>query len=182
MLTFLKYLLQLILAPKNGWDDIAERNPDAHQWLTKGLYPLMALSAATEFLSLAYDRDASLLQVVSAAITDFGAYFLAIFIARLILDLTIDRVTDEAPDRKRIDIFIIASTGLMVLFQIIDNCLPWHLMLLKFLPLYVVLVISKAFRFMNIRKRDEMSFLTTASLLIVAVPLGIYYLIYLLIR
>ena len=51
----------------------------------------------------------------------------------------------------------------MVLFRIVDNCLPWNLMLLKFLPLYVVLVISKATRYVGIRRRDDMEFLGIAS-------------------
>ncbi len=182
MLTFFKYLIQLILSPSNGWEDLAKQNPDPEESLRTGLYPLMGVSAASEFLALLYGRGASMLHVVSAAITDFGAYFLAIFIARLGFDLSLSKVCDEIPEQRRVNNFINVSLGLMVLFQIIDNCIPWNLMLLKFLPLYVVLVISKGTGYMNIRKRDDMRFLSIAAGLIVAVPLVIYYFIYLLIQ
>lgn len=182
MPTFLKYLLQLILSPLNGWNDLAERNPDPEDMLSKGLYPLMAVSALTELLALVYDRAAGLMQVLVGVVTDFGAYFLAVFLARLVLDIFMPKVCDIAPDRHRTDTFIVVSVGLMVLFRIIDNCLPWHIMLLKFLPLYVVLVMSKSFAYMSVRKRDEMRFLTVASCVIVAAPLVIYYLIYLLVQ
>lgn len=181
MLTFLKYLIQLVLSPVNGWKDLAERDPDPEEMLHKGLFPLLGVSAATEFLSVLYGSD-SLLKVVSTAVTDFGAYFIAVFIARLVLGMSLPKLCDDEPDMRRCYSFINASTGLMVLFQIIDNCLPWNLMLLKFLPLYAVLVISKATDYMGIRKSDDMRFLGIAAGLIVVVPLCIYYFIYLLIQ
>lgn len=182
MLTFLKYLIQLILSPSNGWDDLAKHDPDPEVMLREGLFPLMALSAATEFLDIPYGTDAGLLQVISSAVTDLGAYFLTVFLARLIFDISLDKLCNRPPEQRRVHTFINATVGLMVLFRIVDNCLPWNLMLLKFLPLYVVLVISKATRYVGIRRRDDMEFLGIASGVTVAVPLCIYYLIYLLIR
>lgn len=182
MTTFLKYILQLILSPSNGWTDLSTDNPDPERLLTRGLYPLMGISAATEFLALVYHQGIGLMQVLSAAVTDFGAYFLAIFISRLVLDLFMPKVSEPVPDQRRINTFIVAAIGLMVLFRIVDNCCPWNLMLLKFLPFYVVLVLSKAFAYMNVRRRDQMRFLGVAAGVTVGVPLGIYYLIYMLIQ
>ena len=181
-MTFLRYLLQLILSPANGWDDLGIRRPDPSQLLDKGLYPLLGLSALTEFLALVYDPAAGLMQVLVSAVTDFGAYLLAIYVARLVLESMTQRYCAEPVDKERLLTLIVMGTGLMVLFQIVNNCLPWNLVILKFLPLYVVLVLSKSFRYLGIRRRDEMRFLGVASAVIVAVPLGIYYLIYLLIK
>ena len=80
MLTFLKYLIQLILAPGHGWEDICKENPDPDRLLRSGLYPLLGVAAATEALALIYDREATVAGVLIHAISDFGAYFIAIFI------------------------------------------------------------------------------------------------------
>ena len=52
MLTLLKYIIQLIVSPKNGWDDIADKNPDPEILLTKGVYPLLGIASAPMFLGL----------------------------------------------------------------------------------------------------------------------------------
>ncbi len=67
---------------------------------------------------------------------------------------------------------------MMVLFQVFSNCLPWNLIFLKFLPIYVVLVLYKAAHYMNIRRNDEMRFLGITAGALVGVPLLIYYLLY----
>ena len=43
MLTLLRYIIQLILSPKNGWEDLAQTNPDPDVLLTKGVYPLLGI-------------------------------------------------------------------------------------------------------------------------------------------
>ena len=67
---------------------------------------------------------------------------------------------------------------MMLVFRTVSNCLPWHLIVLDFLPLYVVLVLSKAYSYLGIARREEVRFLGIASGVTVAIPLGIYYLIY----
>ncbi len=79
MLHLLKYLIQLILSrPRVGtiWEHTA---PDAEA-LTQGAgaYPLMVLTAVTEFLAFFYQRHAALGEVVMRAVCDFGTYFVSL--------------------------------------------------------------------------------------------------------
>ncbi|MDE5628351.1 MAG: hypothetical protein K2I69_02200 [Muribaculaceae bacterium] len=178
MLTYLKYLIQLILSPQRGWDDIAETNPDPEELLRTGLYPLMGLTAATEFLGLAYHHGKSLAEVLVGAVGDFGAYFISIFIAKLIFELYLESFCHVEHDRRRSFSLIIFGIGLMVLFQLLRNCLPWNLLILKFLPVYVILVLSKANKFMGAGKNDEMRLLGLSSAAIVGAPMLIYYIIF----
>ncbi|MCM1067067.1 MAG: hypothetical protein NC418_05785 [Muribaculaceae bacterium] len=182
MLTFLKYLIQLILSPGSGWEDIERTRPDAEELLRRGLYPLLGLTAATEFLAFAYQRHADLAVVLMRAVSDFGAYFVAIFIARLIFDLYLARLCDVKPEPERVACLTVCGIGLMVLVQLLSNCLPWNLVLLKFLPVYVVLVLYKAMAYIGVRRRDALRYTGLAAAAIVAVPLAIYYLLYLLIQ
>ncbi len=181
MLTFIKYLLQLILSPGRGWEDIEANNPDPEVLLAKGLYPLLGLTAATEFLVFIWSRHAELGNVLMRALADFGSYFIALFIARLIFELYLRHFTAGQPDERRAFSVIIFGIGLMVLIQIISNCIPVNIVVLKFLPLYVVLVLYKAAAYLDVRHPDVLRFTGLAAGTIVVVPLLIYYLLYLII-
>lgn len=178
MLAFLKYLIQLILSPLNGWDDLAEHNPDPEELLRRGLFPMMGVAAATEFLAFAYSSGVKIAAVLIAAVGDFGAYFVSVYIARLLFETYFERLCGTQLDRHRANLLIVSGIGLMVLFRIIANCLPWQLIILQLLPVYVVLVLSRATTFMSIPKRSEMRFLGLSAGALVGVPLIIYYLIF----
>ncbi len=179
MLQYLKYLFQLLLSPGLGWEDIEHTDPDPEELTRKGLYPLMGLAAATEFLAFFYERGIALGTVLIRAVADFGSYFVSVFIAKLIFDYYLGRLTENGRhDIRKASTLTVTGLGMMVLFQVFSNCLPWNLILLKFLPIYVVLVLYKAAHYMNIRRNDEMRFLGITAGALVGVPLLIYYLLY----
>ncbi len=181
MLSFLKYLLQLILAPASGWDDLGKSDPDPEELARRGLYPLLGLTALTEFLAFAYLRHADLAHVLMRAVADFGTYFVSIFIARLLFELYLGRLTDEKPSQRKVETLSVVGIGLMVCIQLLTNCLPWNLVILKFLPIYVILILYKAIPYLGVRKDAQLAYIGLSAAAIVAVPLFIYYLLYLLI-
>ncbi len=179
MLTLFGYIIQLILSPKNGWEDLAQRNPDPDILLTKGLYPLMGLAALSEFLGLAY-HEANLAHVLIGAINIFGTYFVTVFIARLLFDMYLNKLADADVDKRRSSTLIVVGVAMMVTFQLIENCLPWGLLIIKFLPLYAILVLSKGTEYLGLSKKKELKFTALSGFSIVAVPLLIYYFIFIL--
>ena len=181
MLTLLRYIIQLILSPKNGWEDLAQTNPDPDVLLTKGVYPLLGIAAVTEFLGMAYQGYA-LGQVLISAINVFGSYFVAVFIARLLFDLYLNKLAGAEIDKRHSSTVIICGIGMMIVFQIIENCLPWNLLIIRFLPLYAALIIFKACAYLRIPKSNELKFTALAAFTIVAVPLLIYNIINVLIQ
>lgn len=180
MFDYLKYLVQLILSPSNGWEDIRTANPDPAQLQKKGLYPLIALAALTEFCVFFYNKDVSVAGVIIRALVDFGAYFISLYVAGLILDIYLPRMfeqSDSAGNGNRQALLIVFSIGLMVLIQIVANCLQANLTFMKFVPLYVVLIIYKAARFMNIKSSYDLRFMCVASVALVVVPALLCFLI-----
>lgn len=181
MLSLLKYLIQLILSPGEGWKELRQDAPDASALQRRGLYPLLAVMAATELLGFVYLRHATVAGVLMRMLADFGAYFVALFIARLLLGLYLPHLCMEKPDESRIATFAVCGIGLMVLVQTVCNCLPWNLVLLRFLPVYVILVLYKATDYLGVRDTDKLRFVGLAAASIVAVPLLLFYLLYFLI-
>lgn len=179
MFQYLKYLFQLLLSPGLGWEDLEKNNPDPEELTRKGLYPLIGFAAATEFLALFYERGVALGTVLIRAVAVFGSYFVSVFIAKLIFDYYMGHLTENGSyDQRRASTMTVAGLGMMVLIQVFSNCLPWNLIFLKFLPVYVVLVLYKASRYMAIRRNEEMRFLGITAGAVVGVPLLIYYLLY----
>ena len=179
MLTLLKYIIQLILSPSNGWEDIAKRDPDPDKLLSEAVYPLLGIAAASEFFGLAYGT-ATLPQALIGAINIFGSYFITIFIARLLFDMYLEKLAGGEVNKRRSSTLILTGVSIMAFFKIIENCLPWGLLIVKFLPLYAILVLSKGTEYLGLTKRKELKFTALAGIAIVAVPLLIYYLILLL--
>ncbi len=175
MLAFLKYILQLLLSPASGWDDIASGRPAPEELLHRGLYPLLAVAALTEFLALTWNHDAGFVSVLIRSIVDFGAYFISIFVARLLFEMYFPAMCKKEPDRRRVSLFIIFALGIMVIFQILDNVVPWDTVYLSLLPLYAVLVIYKSEAFLGVAIDSQMRFLLLGAGATVAVPLAIYY-------
>lgn len=178
MLEYLRYLLQLLLSPARGWEDISSRSPDPEEMTRRGLYPLIGLAALTEFCAFFYQKGLKLDQMLIRAVLDFGAYFVSVFVARLIFEIYLGKVVDGgAPNRRKVESLAVFPIGLMVLIQIAGNCLQANLTFLKFLPLYVVLVLYKASVYIGVRPNDELRFTGIASVAVVVVPLAVYYLL-----
>ena len=72
MLEYLKLMMQLLLVPVRGWEDVSSASPDPDEMLRKGLYPLMGVAALSEFVSFFYVRELSLATVLVRAVVDFG--------------------------------------------------------------------------------------------------------------
>lgn len=178
MLSFLKYLIQLVLSPRNGWQDLDAENPDPAVLFRRGLLPLLFVTAATEFCALYHTHVPPLSTVIIRAIVDFGAYFIGYFIAKLVFDTYLPRFIHSEPDQRRSDTVAVMAVGLMVAIQLIDNVVPWNLIVLRFLPLYAILVLYRADSFMHIPARSELTFLVLTTLATVVAPLAIYYLFY----
>lgn len=176
MPSFIKYLLQLVLAPARGWEDITTDNPDPRDLFRKGLMPLLYITAASELLTLCYHADVGIAIVCIRAFIDFAVYFLGYFTAKLIFDTYLRRLTDGEPDQRRSDTIVTMCIGLMAAIQLVENIVPWNLVVLRLLPLYSVLVLYNAASYVHISDRNVLNFTMVAFFAIVALPLAIYYL------
>ena len=54
MVQYLKNLLQLVLLPFRGWEDVSATLSDPERLLRDGYYPLLGIAANTEFVRLFY--------------------------------------------------------------------------------------------------------------------------------
>lgn len=179
MFVFLKYLIQLILSPAHGWEDLEAAHAEAGTLLRRGFLPLLGLTAASEFCQRLWAPEYPLGMIAVRAVVDFGSYFVSVYLARLILESYINRAAGVVVDRERTGVLAVMGVGLMVLIQLVDNLCPWNLILLRFLPLYAVLVIYKGAVYAGVPSNREFNFLGLATVALVVLPLALYYLLFL---
>ncbi|MDE5857654.1 MAG: hypothetical protein K2H32_04800, partial [Muribaculaceae bacterium] len=77
-------MIQLVLSPVNGWEDIAKSDIPVKRLLSKGLYPLMIVAAITSFCALFYSVDATFVSCLQSAVIIFISFFVTYFFANII--------------------------------------------------------------------------------------------------
>ena len=168
MLHFLKHLLQLLISPENGWEDISHQGRDAKRLALEGLYPLLGITAISTFIGLFYDPDLNLTIALQGSIVTFVQYFVTYFIAIFIFSAYLGKYVEGELNEKRNMTFITYSIATLALIKIIENCIPIELSLLQFLPVYVAVIMWKGSRYMAIKrnKAGQYIILTITSIII----------------
>lgn len=151
MLNYLKLMLQLVLAPSKGWDDVAIAAPDARRELLCGLVPLCVLTGVSVGVSALWDSHLQLSTVIIRAVITFAVYMLTYFIAQALLTALLPRITEDGlVDRERVSLFASLNVGQMAVIGLIENLLPAEVPILQFLPLFVVVVMYRARNFLGV--------------------------------
>lgn len=180
MLRFLKHILQLILSPARGWEDISASGDEPSELCRTGLYPILGVLALSNFIQLFYGRI-DLVQALERAVIDFGIYFACYFLGALILEQTIGSMVQGEINRRKIDTVSVYAMALMAITGIIPNCLPAPLSLMIILPVFVALVVYKSYRYLTISRDDDVRFLLISACALVALPFTLRYCLVLLI-
>lgn len=170
MLKYLGYLIQLILSPGKGWDDIALSNLTPKSVAADGYYPLLGVASCSVFVQYLYDSDLTLPVLVESAVITFVVYFISYFIASFMFAVFGGRLIKSVPDEKRYNLFILFNLSILVMIEILKNCLPMSLSLVEFLPLFVLLVMWMGHRYLDVEPGKEGSFTIFCGLAILAPP------------
>jgi hypothetical protein len=72
---------------------------------------------------------------------------------------------------------IAVVVGIMAMLKILSNCLPEGLTIIKFLPLYVMMIIYKSVPYMAVKQENEIQFLLLATAATIIVPILLYFLL-----
>lgn len=180
MKDYLIYLVQLLLSPGNGWRDLAQADPDPDVMMRRGFYPLLGIVAVTELFPVFYGR-ADFGKALLCAVAVAGAFFMAVYVAKLLFETNYARHSGAATDSRRSAVFSLCGVGMMMLFQTIENVLPWNMLLLKLLPIYAIVVLSRGMKYLGVPSRSEVAFTIAAAGAVVVVPLVVYYFIFLIV-
>ncbi len=171
MWLYIRQLLQLVLSPGGGWDDISEAAQTPDEVQRRGFYPWLALTALSEFVRLAYDSSLTFLAVFESAIAVAGGMFVSMYVARVFFDITLPRYVDGTLNISKSGIMTLYMIGVACLFRIVANVLPTSLTMVHFLPLLSLLIIFKSSKFIGVRPDCAMTYLGIATLATIVLPM-----------
>lgn len=174
MLKYLKNICQLVLSSSKGWEDVSASLSDPEQLMKDGYIPLVGVAAASEFVRLLYRDSGGFLTVMELAIALFGTYFVSYYVARLILEYYLRPIINSEVNNVKLSTFTIYGLGMLAIIEFIENVMPTDLTLVKFLPLFVALVLYKGAKYMSVKPEKELAFLGLVVLAIIVVPIGIF--------
>ena len=181
MLRFLKNILQLILSPTNGWEEISHDGESIERLLAEGLYPLIGLASLTVFVQGFYSMTFELTTLLQEALAVFIVLFIAFFLGRVLMEGYLPRFTDTEPGSRQAGTLAVYTTAMLALIQTVSNCTPVELPLLVFLPLLVAIVIWGARTWLDIKPEKEGEYMMFAIAVLLLPTIILNFLINLLI-
>ena len=173
MWPFIKQLLQLVLSPKRGWEDISAAATAPEVVQRRGFYPWLAVVAVSEFFRLFYVHGLGFLTVVENAIAIVGALFVSLYVGRMVLEMVLPSNIDGRINLDKVFLFVIYMVAIVGLYRFVANVLPTDLTLLHFLPILSVAMIFRSVNFMGIDQDSTVRFVIISSAVVVIIPLVI---------
>lgn len=172
---FLKYLFQLILSPKNGWEDIEKADLEPSRLLRRGYYPLIALAAASVFVQALFYPGLETMDLFVRMVEWFVVYFVGFFFGVFALSLFLEPMTTGGYDDTRVHTFVLYTLGLEAVINIVFLCLPVSPLVLFFLPCYVALVQWKGVGYMRVLPEKVGNFMILSIFGVLLPPYLFYY-------
>lgn len=167
-------LLLMMINPIEGWKNIRRAHFSIDDVTSRCFYPLIAVAAASEFMSYIYRVPESigtvLIQALSVFISFFFGYFLILILEKALLP---SNCKDKAlSDYGKQYVLFLLST--LTLFYILSNCVPMLEAVWVFLPLWTIYLASKGIRFFKFD--DQRTTLITVMIcaFIILSPIVIY--------
>lgn len=166
MLLYLRQMLQLLLAPAKGWEDLAACPITSREAIRRGLLPLAAAAGATVFFRAIYVKP-DWTAMVTECLEAFMQYMITFYFGTLLMAMIIPRLTDPGKPtaEERINLFMSFPVGMMAVIGILAHLLPPGFTLINFLPLAVVVVMFSGRDFLGVPADRQGAFtaLTIAS-------------------
>lgn len=174
---YLKHLFQLILSPRNGWEDVEKAAMSPSRLAAEGFYPLIAITAASVYTQALFKHHVVFLSLFMRMIVTFVVYFISYFFSTFVLSTAIEPMVEGEYDEEKCQTFTLYTLGALALISLIVNCLPVTSLVLFFLPCYVALIQWKGCEYMRVRP-DKTGHFMTLAILGVLLPPYIFYFIF----
>ena len=162
MWRFYKNIIQLIISPDNGWEDIQQTSRPERA--TLGAIWMIIVVAVSPLLHFFYMNDVTWLTVVKEAIMIEISMGLTFFIAGMVMNNWIPRLNGGEEVRDKVTIFDAYVTSLLSLQILITNILPLSFAILTLWPVYVAVIMWRGMSFMEIESRCTGKYIAVAIL------------------
>lgn len=166
----MKNVLQLVLSPRRGWEDIALDDEDGEEPVAPAFYVLAGIVALSWLVRGVYEPSLGWLRLLELAVITYGVLFVSYFVGTFVMSVSLESlVTRGEVSERRTRVFVIFGVTLLSLILLLANLLPASTPVLWFMPVYVVVVLWKGNRYLGVSDRKAGVF-TLVSFIAVMLP------------
>lgn len=158
MLIFIRNILQLLLAPAKGWEDVSESAANPQELFKRQVLPLLGVAALSILVRLIYNYDLQIIWLLVKAMVIFVSFFVSFFLALVVFKSYFHYFCEGDPNERRFTTVIAYSISLLAIAEIVCNILPVNLGLQYLLPLAVALIFWKADVYLRVRPDRDMPY------------------------
>ena len=160
MLKFLKNILQLLISPDNGWDDIKEYGKTAFG----GMSCVIAVASVSCMFQLLYRDAYGFIEVLQHIIVSLVSYWVTFYISEFSLSLWMPRLCNGVFDPEILKTVVCYIISLLCVQTILQNVLPIEFAILTLWPIYVMVIVWRAMKILDVDlKNTEKYLLATAT-------------------
>lgn len=170
ILIFLRNILQLILAPSKGWEDVSGDMADPSSLARKYLYPLMGLASVSVFFRMLYEPEARFADLLVTSFVMFVSLFFTFFFTLSIFKSYFYKFCEGDPNERKFTTVITYCVCMESIFVVVDNLLPRISLLSFLLPLVVTLIFWKSDIYLRVRPDRNFPFLLLGIATIILPP------------
>ena len=171
MKQYLLYLLQLLLAPKQGWKDIAADGKDYEALERRGFIPFAAIAALSVFVQMIYHPGLSPVKLLIDCVIEFGAWLIGYFLAAAVMGAYLPDLCYDEPPVRRIRVFSLCSVGLLAFMSLVKNCMPGDFAIIYFLIIYLVVIMWRAADYFDVMPESVFKFTLLATACVIVPPM-----------
>ncbi|MDR1103667.1 MAG: YIP1 family protein [Tannerella sp.] len=174
-----KRLAGLILKPAETWNKLSQDEEDKESFLSRYIYPLIGLIALAAFVGVLFSRkefsfEIALKSSIKVLISNMGGYFLAVYMMSELWQGLFHRQKDI-----RLWYYFVGYASAPMFALNIVLALLSEFFFLRAAVLYTVYTIWEgATAYMHVREDEQLKFSACASAVIIATPLAIDYLLF----
>lgn len=144
MWRFFKNMIQLIISPDNGWEDVMRSsNPLKARYMMGWFIVIAALAGG---ISLLYPVHPPLLVLCQRAIAIFVVSWATVFFADFVITLALPRLDEGVMDPRNVSIMISYTVSLLAIQQLLSALIPMTFAMLELWPVYVVVILWRAMK------------------------------------
>lgn len=170
MVLFFRNMLQLLLSPSRGWEDVAASRPDPSSLLRRGVVPVFLIASASIFAQVLFHLHLDFVDLFVGAFVIFVSYFVTACLAYRAFFKRLQKWNPKS-DNDRCHIVVNYALGLMALTTAICNFMPITLGLGYLLPLAITLVVWKSNYYLSVPAEKEYDFLVLVFVVITLPPI-----------
>lgn len=178
MLKYILNIFQLVISPAHGWEDISSSGVSAERLVKKGFYPLLACLAISALIPILYkSAHISLIEGLQHAIIAFTVFFATLFLGNWAMANFMPAMSETANTRLKNQSYVIYSLGFLAIIDIVNNVLPVDVLPIQILPAYVLFIMYKGVRYLDVAPSKIGQFMFVSVLFIALPPFALSFIL-----